>query len=196
MYRTAKNVVQEKREGKEALDMAREIATGNGYDHILADTMWCLLDTSLVPSFSTSSDHSSHEDSIQPQAGKEFTSSTTRKSPSVYDEKILNEILCKHDWLIKEGPTEDYELLVEGLESRTGLASVSQTRRWDRISTTTKKLREKRREKRRKLNLDPTVTRLTRVITRVIINAEKQKSKTYIATRKTKYSKQQRKKAA
>ncbi|VDM61355.1 unnamed protein product [Angiostrongylus costaricensis] len=57
---------------------------------------------------------------------------------------------------MKENPTEDYELLVEGLKSCAEFVSVLQARRSDRISITTKELLEKRS----KLNLDPNATRL------------------------------------
>ncbi|KAE9414014.1 hypothetical protein Angca_000068, partial [Angiostrongylus cantonensis] len=95
-----------------------------------------------------------------PQAGKELPSSTTRKSLAVYDENIPNEVLSKRDWQIKEDPTEDYKLLVEGWKSCAVSASVPQARRSDRISTTTKELLENRR----KLKLDPTATRLAKLV--------------------------------
>uniref|UniRef100_A0A0K0D473 WHIM1 domain-containing protein n=1 Tax=Angiostrongylus cantonensis TaxID=6313 RepID=A0A0K0D473_ANGCA len=76
------------------------------------------------------------------------------KSLALYD--VLNEVLSKCDCQIKEDPTEDYELLVEGLKNRAEFASDPQARRSDRISITTKELLEKRR----KLKLDLTATHL------------------------------------
>ncbi|VDM55993.1 unnamed protein product [Angiostrongylus costaricensis] len=58
---------------------------------------------------------------------------------------------------IEEDPTEDYELLAEGLKSCAEFASVPQARRSDRISITTEELLEKRK----KLKLGPTATRST-----------------------------------
>ncbi|VDM53215.1 unnamed protein product [Angiostrongylus costaricensis] len=123
-------------------------------DHILTNRRWCLLDTSVVPSFCTGSEHRLlREDSIQ--AGKELFIDHEEKA--VYNEDILNEFLSKRDWQIKEDQTEDYEMLDEGLKSCAEFASVPQARRSDRISITTKELLEKRR----KLKLRPTATRLT-----------------------------------
>ncbi|KAJ1363002.1 hypothetical protein KIN20_022745 [Parelaphostrongylus tenuis] len=54
------------------------------------------------------------------------------------------------------GPTEDYELLVEGLRSCADLASLIQHRRPNRSSSMTKEMPKKRR----KLKLDPNATHL------------------------------------
>uniref|UniRef100_A0A0K0D7G7 MADF domain-containing protein n=1 Tax=Angiostrongylus cantonensis TaxID=6313 RepID=A0A0K0D7G7_ANGCA len=70
---------------------------------------------------------------------------------------MLNEVLSRRDWQIKEDPTDDYELVVEGLKSCAEYASVPQARRWDRITTTVKEMLEKRR----KLKPDPNATCLT-----------------------------------
>ncbi|VDM56342.1 unnamed protein product [Angiostrongylus costaricensis] len=73
------------------------------------------------------------------------------KSLAVYDENILNEVLSTRDWQIKEDTTEDYKLLVEGLNSCAEFASVPQARRANTVATTTKKLLGKKR----KLKLGP-----------------------------------------
>ncbi|VDM63633.1 unnamed protein product [Angiostrongylus costaricensis] len=124
-------------------------------DHILTNRRWCLLDTSTVSSFYTGSEHRLLRAKIRLSRKLEKNSlhRPRRKSLAVYDENILNETLRKRDWLIKGDPTEDYELLVEGLKSCAELASVPHARS-DRISITTKELLEKRR----KLRLDPTAT--------------------------------------
>ncbi|VDM62937.1 unnamed protein product [Angiostrongylus costaricensis] len=128
-------------------------------DHILTNRRWCLLDTSVVRLFCTGSDHHLLRAKVRFNRKLEKNSlhRPRGKSLAVYDENILNEVLSKRDWQIKEDLTEDYELLVEGLKSSAEFASVPQARRSDRISIITKELLEKRR----KLKLDPTATRLT-----------------------------------
>ncbi|VDM56862.1 unnamed protein product [Angiostrongylus costaricensis] len=125
-------------------------------DHILRDRRWCLLDTSVASSFCTGSDHRLIRSKIRFSRKLEKNSlhRPRGKSLAVYDENILNEVLSKRDWQIKDDLTEDYELLVEGLKGCAEFASVPQARRSDRMSITTKGLLEKRR----KLKLDPTAT--------------------------------------
>ncbi|VDM60420.1 unnamed protein product [Angiostrongylus costaricensis] len=127
-------------------------------DHILTNQKWCLLDTSVVPSFRTSSDHRLFRAKIRlsRKLEKHSLHRPRGKSLVVYDENTLNEVLSKCDWQINEDLTEDYELLVEGLKSCAELASVPQARRSDRISITTKGLLEKERKQK----LDPTAARL------------------------------------
>ncbi|KAE9412712.1 hypothetical protein Angca_003795, partial [Angiostrongylus cantonensis] len=134
-------------------------------DHILINRRWCLLDASVVPSFCTGSDHRLLRAKIRFSCKLEKNSlhQPRGKSLAVYDENILNEVLSKRDWQIKEDPTEDYKMLVEGLKSCAESASVPQTRRSGRISTTTKELLENRR----KLKLDSTATRLAQLVINV-----------------------------
>ncbi|KAE9415638.1 hypothetical protein Angca_007758, partial [Angiostrongylus cantonensis] len=131
-------------------------------DHILTNRRWCLLDTSVVPSFCTGFDHRLLRAKIRFSRKLEKNSlhRPRGKSLAVYDENILNETPSKHDWQIKEDPTKDYKLLVEGMKSCAESASVPQARRSDRISTTTKELLENRR----KVKFDPTATRLKRLV--------------------------------
>ncbi|VDM62528.1 unnamed protein product [Angiostrongylus costaricensis] len=128
-------------------------------DHILTNTRWCLLDTSVVPLSCTGSDHRLLRAKIRFSRKLEKNSlhRPRGKSLTVYDENILNDVLSKHDWQIEENPIGDYDLLVEGVKSCAAFASVPQARRSDRISITTRELLEKRR----KLKLDPTSKRLT-----------------------------------
>ncbi|VDM55934.1 unnamed protein product [Angiostrongylus costaricensis] len=99
-------------------------------DHIMTNRRWCLLDTSVVPSFCTGSDHRLLCARIRFSRKLEtsFLHRPRGKSPAVYDENILNEVLSKRDWQFKEDSTEDYELLVEGLKSCAEFASVPQAR--------------------------------------------------------------------
>ncbi|KAJ1370307.1 hypothetical protein KIN20_032001 [Parelaphostrongylus tenuis] len=61
-------------------------------------------------------------------------------------------------FLFKDDSTEDYEVLVGGLERCTDLASATQSKKVDRISSTTKELLKKRVE----LKLVPYATHLER----------------------------------
>ncbi|KAE9415483.1 hypothetical protein Angca_001775, partial [Angiostrongylus cantonensis] len=131
-------------------------------DRILTNRRWCLLDTSVVSSFCAGSDHRLLHAKIRFSRKMEKNSLHRQrgKSLAVYDENILNEVVSKRDWQIKEDLTGDYMLLVEGLKSCAESASVPQRRRSDRISTTTKELLENRK----KLKLDPTATRLPQLV--------------------------------
>ncbi|VDM53880.1 unnamed protein product [Angiostrongylus costaricensis] len=131
-------------------------------DHILTNRRWCLFDTSVVPSFCTGSDHRLLRANVRfsRELEKNSLHRLQGKSLAVYNENILNLILSKRDWQIKEDPTEDYGLLVEELKTCAESASVPQAGRSNRISITTKELLEKRR----KLKLDSTVTRLTSLV--------------------------------
>ncbi|KAJ1372793.1 hypothetical protein KIN20_035058 [Parelaphostrongylus tenuis] len=75
------------------------------------------------------------------------------------DEDILDKILPSYVWQIKDDSTEDYDLLVERLRC-ADLTSLTQPRRADRISPTTKELLEKRT----KVKLDPNATHSARLI--------------------------------
>uniref|UniRef100_A0A0K0D548 Zf-Tim10_DDP domain-containing protein n=1 Tax=Angiostrongylus cantonensis TaxID=6313 RepID=A0A0K0D548_ANGCA len=128
-------------------------------DHILINRRWCLLDTSVIPSFCTGCDHRLLRAMIR-FSNKREKNSLRRprgKSPPKHDEQTLKEVLFKCAWQCKKDPTEDYELFVEGLKSCAKSASVAQARRSGRISITTKELLENRR----KLKLDLTATPLT-----------------------------------
>ncbi|VDM55425.1 unnamed protein product [Angiostrongylus costaricensis] len=120
-------------------------------DHILTNRWWALLDTSVVPLFCTGSDHRLLRAKIRFSRKLEKSSlhRPRREDLVVYAENILNEVLYKRDWRIKEDPTDDYELLVEGLKSCAKcakFASVLQARRSDRISITTIARKEKETE--------------------------------------------------
>uniref|UniRef100_A0A0K0CYY4 Endo/exonuclease/phosphatase domain-containing protein n=1 Tax=Angiostrongylus cantonensis TaxID=6313 RepID=A0A0K0CYY4_ANGCA len=94
-------------------------------DHILTNRRWCLLDRWVVPPFCTGSDHRLLRAKIQFSRKLEKNSlhQPRGKSLALYDEIILNEVLSIRDWQIKEEPTEDYKLLVEGLKSCAESAS-------------------------------------------------------------------------
>ncbi|VDM61834.1 unnamed protein product [Angiostrongylus costaricensis] len=93
--------------------------TDAAIDHILTNRKWCLLDTSVVPSFCIGSDHRLLRAKIRFSRNLEKNSlhRPRGKGLAVYEENILDELLSKRDWQVKEDLTEDYELLVEGLKS-------------------------------------------------------------------------------
>ncbi|VDM76701.1 unnamed protein product [Strongylus vulgaris] len=66
-----------------------------------------LLDFSVVPSFSSGTDH-------RLKAGKEDGSQVGR-TENAYDRVRLEKLLTTCDWLIEDGPTKDYDLLLRGL---------------------------------------------------------------------------------
>ncbi|KAE9413389.1 hypothetical protein Angca_001987, partial [Angiostrongylus cantonensis] len=127
-------------------------------DHILTNRRWYLLDTSVVASFCIGSDHRLLRARIRFSLKLEKNSlhRPRGKSLAVYDDNILNDVLYKRDWQIKEDPTEDYELFVEGLKSSAEFASIPQARGSNCISITAKELLENRRRRRP----DSTRTRL------------------------------------
>ncbi|VDM55282.1 unnamed protein product [Angiostrongylus costaricensis] len=87
-------------------------------DHILTKRRWCLLDISVIPSFSTDSDHRlCAKIRFSRKLEKNSLHRSRGKSLVVYDKNIVSEVLSKRDWQIKEYLTEDYELLVEGLKA-------------------------------------------------------------------------------
>ncbi|KAJ1369232.1 hypothetical protein KIN20_030645 [Parelaphostrongylus tenuis] len=87
-------------------------------------------------------------------------SSIKKKCQIVHVENTLDNFLSNHNWQIKDDPTEDYELLVEGLKKCIDFAPVTQPRRTDRISYTMKELLKKQR----KPKLDPNAKHLERVL--------------------------------
>ncbi|VDM63510.1 unnamed protein product [Angiostrongylus costaricensis] len=115
-----------------------------------------------VPSFCTGSDHCLHRAKIRfnRKLEKNPLHRPRGKSIGVYDVNVLNDLLSKRDWQIKEDLTEDYELLAERLKSCSEFASVPPARISDRLSINTKELLEKRRQ----LKLDPAATRLTSLV--------------------------------
>lgn len=130
------------------------------FNHVITNRRCCLLDTTVVPSLCTESDHHLRvKIRFCCELGKNSCNRPSSRQ-AVYDENILNEILSNHDGKIKHDPSEDSELLIKELESCAELASVTQSRRSDCISTTTKELLAKRK----KLRLDPNATHLARVI--------------------------------
>ena len=130
-------------------------------DHILTNRKWCLFDTAVVPGFCTGSDHRLLRAKIRfSHKLEKKCSHRPRTKQVVYDEDVLKKVLSSYDWQIREDPTEDYELLVDGLKKCAKLASVPQSKSSDRISTNTKELLRKRRE----LMLDPTATHLNKLI--------------------------------
>lgn len=131
-------------------------------DHITTNRRWCLFDVSVVPSFCTGSDHRLLRAKIRfsRKLAKDCFHRANAQKRVVYDENILNDALSQYDWQIKEDPTEDYELLLQGLRTCADVASIPRPRSSDRISTSTKELLERRR----RLRLDPTATHLERLL--------------------------------
>ncbi|KAJ1356879.1 hypothetical protein KIN20_014727 [Parelaphostrongylus tenuis] len=80
-----------------------------------------------------------------------------------YDDDVLDEILPSYECRIEEDPSEDYELLVDGLEIPAEQVSVPQTKSSDGISTTTKELLEKGMD----IKINSSATHLTRLTTNV-----------------------------
>ncbi|VDL66659.1 unnamed protein product [Nippostrongylus brasiliensis] len=66
------------------------------------------------------------------------------RKQAVFDEDLLNDVLSSYDWRVAEDLIEDYELLLKGLRMCADAASLSLSRRNDRISSNTKVLLEER----------------------------------------------------
>ncbi|KAK6761046.1 hypothetical protein RB195_022203 [Necator americanus] len=137
-------------------------ATRAEIDHILTNRRWCLLDVSVVPSFSSGSDHRLLRAKIRLShtMEKNICYRQRRRKEVVYDDCVLEDSLSQGDWHIEEDPNVDYEMLLRGLRTCAESASKVRTTNLDRTSKTTKELLERRRV----LRLDPNATHIERLV--------------------------------
>ena len=134
-------------------------------DHILTNRRWCLLDVAVVPSFCSGSDHRLLRAKVRfnQKLEKNICHSSRSKNHVVYDDKLLEESLSRYDWPVAEDPTEDYGMLLNGLEACAERALKPHSTHLERISNATKELLRRRRA----LRLDPNATNVERLIANV-----------------------------
>ncbi|KAJ1357745.1 hypothetical protein KIN20_015954 [Parelaphostrongylus tenuis] len=96
-------------------------------DPTLTNRKWCLLETSVVPSFCTQSDHHLLRANIgfSRKLGDNSYHRPRRSRQIIYDRNVLNKILPTRDWQSRDDPTEDYDLLFKGLKSCADLVAAT-----------------------------------------------------------------------
>ncbi|KAK6726469.1 hypothetical protein RB195_004661 [Necator americanus] len=135
-------------------------ATRAEIDHILTNRRWCLLNSSVVPSLCSGSNHRLLRAKIRLNhtMEKNICYRQRRRKEVVYDDCVLEDSLSRGDWHIEEDPNVDYEMLLRGLRACAECASKPRTTNLDQFSNTTKELLERRRA----LRLDPNASHIER----------------------------------
>ncbi|EYC30867.1 hypothetical protein Y032_0004g1819 [Ancylostoma ceylanicum] len=92
-------------------------STHSELDHILTNRRWSLMDTTVLPSFDSGSDHRLLRAKVRLNH-RTFKRDTHRGPPirsPEYNEAKLQKAMDAYHWKRAENPTEDYEKLMKGL---------------------------------------------------------------------------------
>ncbi|EYC11218.1 hypothetical protein Y032_0051g2083 [Ancylostoma ceylanicum] len=136
--------------------------THSELDHVLTNRRWSLMDTTVLPSFDSGSDHRLLRAKIR--LNDRIFKRDRHRGPPVrspeYDEQELQKAMDMYPWRKIEDPTADYDELAKGLAFCAKAAMTNHKQREERLNEKAKQLLRRRGEVRR----DPAATHFEKVV--------------------------------
>ncbi|EYB99959.1 hypothetical protein Y032_0119g869 [Ancylostoma ceylanicum] len=136
--------------------------THSELDHVLTNRRWSLMDTTVLPSFDSGSDHRLLRAKIR--LNDRIFKRDRHRGPPVrspeYDEQELQKAMDMYPWRKIEDPTADNDELAKGLALCVKAAMTNHKQREERLNEKAKQLLRRRGEVRR----DPAATHFEKVV--------------------------------